>query len=211
MNAMAPEDCAAALLLLSWKHHLIVDPQTARELEQDRHRLQSLPSPPHSPPSHGRYFPRVAALHGLVGECSPPWEKQLKGSDLLKGQRRLLLKQSYAKQYLYPLLSSREIDKLKRDGILVNVYDGEGNMYEMIFKLWGTKAHVLTSDGWLEFYRDHNLIEEIDWITIWMFKHVHTHQLCFAIVSERRPQYSTLPAVAGKSSNNRKRSRNTYT
>ncbi|KAK1370533.1 hypothetical protein POM88_036625 [Heracleum sosnowskyi] len=208
MNAMAQEDIAAALQLCSWKH-LDLDPQTAHELEEDRRyhkqRLQQ-PLPPlnhrdeqtmqYVPPTMNDKFPSV--LRGLVGEyCSPSWEKKLTESDLLDTQTRLLLKRSYVKKDLFPLLSTRQADKLKNGGFVVNVYDRRGNIYEMEFKLWGIKAYVLTNHNWILFARHHNLVKDEDWITLWMFKHVDTHQICFAIISEKRP-LATVPAAAGE-------------
>ncbi|KAL8109545.1 hypothetical protein AgCh_025602 [Apium graveolens] len=202
---MAQKDIAAALQLCSWKH-LDLDPQTAHELEQEKRfqkqRLQqTIPPPPpnpqtiqYVPPTENDKFP--SALRRLVGERSPSWEKQMTSSDLLISQTRLLLKQSYVKNYLYPLLSTRQVDKLKKGGFVVNVYDWRGNIYEMEFKLWGYKAHVLTSQNWLEFAKHHNLVKDKDWITLWMFKHVDTHQICFAIISERKP-LTAVPAAAG--------------
>lgn len=210
MSTMAQEDITAALQLCSWKH-LELDPQTAHELEQEKRfhkqRLQqTIPPVNHRhheqtittqyvPPTMNDKFP--SALRGLAGERSPSWEKRLTDSDLLVTQTRLLLKQSYVKDYLYPLLSTRQLDKLKKGGFVVNVYDWRGNVYEMIFKLWGYKAHVLTNPNWLKFANDHYLVKDEDWITLWMFKHVDTHQICFAIISERKP-LTTIPAAAGE-------------
>lgn len=176
-------DCEAALLLCKIKHQ-ILDPQTARQLEEEKFRQKYISQ---CRRSNYKDRPDLPPLNRLIGEyCSFPLKKLLTRSDLKTDQTRLLLRKGQVKQYLYPLLSSDEVKKIETSEILVNVYDGEENIYEMKFKLWAEKAYVLTNKNWLRFCHDHNLVEEVDWITLWMFKHRrYTHQLCFAIVPWR--------------------------
>ncbi|KAK1370541.1 hypothetical protein POM88_036633 [Heracleum sosnowskyi] len=176
------QDCEAALLLCKIKHQ-ILDPQTARLLEEEKLRQKYK-----SQCSCVNYKDRrdLPPVHGLVGEfCSVPLKKLLTQSDLKTDQRRLLLKKGEVKQYLYPLLSSHEVKKVETSGIYVNVYDGEANIYEMKFTLWAEKAYVLTNKNWIKFCKDYNLVADVDWVTVWMFKHRSTHQLSFAIVPKR--------------------------
>ena len=206
MENLSEEDVAAALQLCSFQY-IVLDPQSARELEEEKQRVQrSLPPPkprekktlhcfPSSSGNQPDDFP--VALRRLVGKyCSPSWKKRLTESDLLDTQTRLLLKQSYVENKLYPLLTPEEVVQVKDGGLGVNVYDGEGNVYNMKFKLWGLKAYVLTNQNWLNFARDHNLVKGEDWITLWMFKHSRTGQVCFAI--KTKPLSKVSVASRGK-------------
>lgn len=177
----------AALLLYNMKH-LTLDPQAALELEQEKARQKYILQC-----SRPNYQDHLPPMQGLIGNyCSKPFQKQLTKSDLKKDQQRLLLNKSHVKQFLYPLLSSGEVKDVENREIEVHVYDAEGKVYEMKFKLWAEKAYVLKTNEWLRFCSEHGLVETKDWITIWMFKHAtDTHQLCFAII----PNYNLLPSL----------------
>ncbi|KAK1401271.1 TF-B3 domain-containing protein [Heracleum sosnowskyi] len=119
-------------------------------------------------------------------ETSTPFVKRLTRSDTKKTQGRLLFKYNHVVKFLHPLLRPSEVDKIKKRGMIVCVYDCYGRMYEMVFTLWGSKAYVITTRNWFEFCVDHGLKRVLDWVTIWMFRHNVTGRICFVITSERR-------------------------
>lgn len=136
-----------------------------------------------------RPLPPLPVYRFLGQYCSFPLEKKLTTSDKVHG--RLVLITSDVKQYLLPLLSTGEIAKIRQmGGISVYVYDCQAKIYEMKLTCWGKKAYVLTSPNWIRFCDDHDLLKqgEDNWITLWMFKHVFTYQICFYIVSGRIDQ-----------------------
>lgn len=62
----------------------------------------------------------------------------------------------------------------------VSVYVRGSEVRKMVFKSWkGTP--VLTSLGWKKFVSDHKLKKHCDFLTMWMFKHRETRQVCFAV------------------------------
>ncbi|KAL8133812.1 putative B3 domain-containing protein At4g03170 [Apium graveolens] len=206
---MNSEEEAAALVLCSMKNSK-VDYETALELEKTRlvilkKRNFQHPSSPSLSNHHTRLLSLVPpSLAEVIGNCSTPFDKRLTGSDTQEDQVRLLLKYGHVMQFLHPLLRPSEIDKIKKRGMVVCVYDRYGRMYEMVFRLWGTKAYVITTRNWFEFCIDHGLEKVLDWVTIWMFRHNVTGRICFVITSERRcfakaiePVFD-LPVVARK-------------
>ncbi|KAE8706381.1 Homeodomain superfamily protein [Hibiscus syriacus] len=129
-------------------------------------------------------IPPVAALAGLITECSKPYQKRLTETDLKRDQSRLLLCKDHVKDSMIPRLKE---DENVRNGIPVTVFDSEGNGYNMTFKLWASKMYVLTSSGWLSFCRQHRLEKDVDIVTVWMFRHGLTDKLCFVITRRRSP------------------------
>ncbi|KAJ9182140.1 hypothetical protein P3X46_006166 [Hevea brasiliensis] len=67
----------------------------------------------------------------------------------------------------------------------------KGNEYKKAFKIWVFKVYVLTT-GWKELYMKHGLLENEDFVAIWMFRHVTTKKLCFVISSRRLPIYEPI-------------------
>ncbi|KAF5732110.1 hypothetical protein HS088_TW18G00799 [Tripterygium wilfordii] len=195
----------AALLLCTWKHTKL-DPKEAMELEQLKKKYlgtkpevpASHPSPPPPPPPPAvplqqdlnllpGYNPpdilSLPALEGIIGSnCSKPFEKQLTPSDVEDGQSRLAIHISTVKE-LKKLLNE---DESLSDGIPVTVYDVNGKEFNMEFKVWASKLHVLTG-GWKTFCHHHKLIQDKDFVTLRMFRHVQTQKICFLITSRRVP------------------------
>lgn len=223
---MHSEEESAALVLCSMKNS-IVDYETAIELEKTRvfllkkHKFQHPSSPSPLLNHHSRLLSLVPpSLAQVIGNCSTPFNKRLTRTDTQEDQLRLLLKYDHVVKFLHPLLRPSELDRIKKRGMVVCVYDCNGRMYEMVFRLWGTKAYVITTRNWFEFCVDHGLEQVLDWVTIWMFRHNVSGRICFVITSERRfgskavePVFD-LPVTARKkrskscsSSNNLKRRR----
>ncbi|RHN78362.1 putative transcription factor B3-Domain family [Medicago truncatula] len=111
--------------------------------------------------------------------CCKPFVKKLYPTDLEPGQSRLLLNKNHVKTYFLPLLKKGEEDV--REGIDVVVYDMQGNTFNMIFKFWSEKVYVLSGGRWVNFSRTHQLKAIEDHVTVWMFRHSQTNQLCFAL------------------------------
>lgn len=128
-------------------------------------------------------IPQVPCLRGLIEKCifSKPFQKLLTRTDLRPDQSRLSLNKSHVQEYLVSMLRKDEDLSV---GIPVTTYNMKGKSYPMIFKLWCSKVYVLTS-GWTEFQQENNLTAEEDFITIWMFRHVDTGNLCFVINSRK--------------------------
>ncbi|CAN8317477.1 unnamed protein product [Cochlearia groenlandica] len=77
-------------------------------------------------------------------------------------------------------------------GLDVLVYGSDGKTHEkMNFKMWDVDTPVLTC-GWNDFVQKNSLEAYCDFLTIWMFRHVETHKICFAIHKERLPINSPL-------------------
>ncbi|XP_022718110.1 uncharacterized protein LOC111276629 isoform X2 [Durio zibethinus] len=129
-------------------------------------------------------IPPVAALTGLIGKCSRPFEKRLTETDLTDRQTRLSLNKKHVQEFMIPLLKE---DEDVNEGIRVITYDIEGKEYEMKFVFWSLKMYVLTSPGWKTFYREHRLEKDIDIVTVWMFRHRLTQNICFVITPRRSP------------------------
>lgn len=105
-------------------------------------------------------------------------------SDMREDQARLIISKRFAEIYLLPLLNKYE-DVGK--GISVTVYDMNGKIFQMTFKLWTNKVYVL-KQGWNNFCLEHELCHDDDFetsVTLWMFRHVQTRKLCFVISPEK--------------------------
>ncbi|KAK6229042.1 hypothetical protein SCA6_017993 [Theobroma cacao] len=187
-------DINAAFILASFRSSAPDLEQKRREVlrqlkgkvkqETARKRGQMIMLDKYQPPN----IPPVATLAHLIGECSRPYSKQLTETDLKDNQIRLSLNKNHVGKSFIPLLKEHEdVNK----GIQVITYDPEGKEYPMKFVFWTSKMYVLTTSGWKRFYKDHAL-KESDIVTVWMFRHRHTHNLCFAITWRRSP---TAPSV----------------
>jgi len=105
-------------------------------------------------------------------------KKQLMSSDVDTDQSRLMLSKEQVKEKMLPFLEESE-DPVK--GVDVSVYGPDGEVQQMKFKMWnGDKTPVLTS-GWMQFVADYGLLKTSDFVTVWMFRHIKTRKLCFAI------------------------------
>ncbi|XP_010505731.1 PREDICTED: putative B3 domain-containing protein At4g03170 [Camelina sativa] len=109
---------------------------------------------------------------------SKPLKKQLMSSDVDKDQCRLLLPRQLVEETMLPFLEESENLSL---GLDVSVYGPDGEVQQMKFKIWnGVRTPVLTS-GWKEFVAMYGLEMTSDFITDWMFRHIKTQKICFAI------------------------------
>ncbi|CAK9329424.1 unnamed protein product [Citrullus colocynthis] len=126
-------------------------------------------------------LPPVAVIRNVIGMCSRAFVKQLTKSDLTDGLGRLALHKEFVNRDLVPMFDDNE-DLV--EGIDVIAFDSEGRQYDMTFKLWTSKLYVLTK-SWKEFYKTNNLTQAGEYVTVWMFRHVVNHNLCFAIIQGR--------------------------
>lgn len=125
-------------------------------------------------------IPTVEGLEGIIENsiCSNPFEKQLTNSDLSLVQRGLFLCKPDVEECLLPLLNE---DEDVRRGIPVITYNLYGKEYRMVFQLRSSRNYyILARDGWIQFQQENDLEVE-DFVTIWMFRHVGTKNLCFVI------------------------------
>ncbi|GMY36137.1 putative B3 domain-containing protein At4g03170 [Fagus crenata] len=152
----------AALNLLHMKQAKLDEKtsMTLHELQRKTHAL--LPIQTLNP----RDFPPVTSLRGFIAMCSTPYWKKLTQTDMREDQARLIISKRFAEIYLLPLLNKYE-DVGK--GISVTVYDMNGKIFQMTFKLWTNKV-----------YDDFETS-----VTLWMFRHVQTRKLCFVISPEK--------------------------
>ena len=171
------QQAASTLLAMSKE---VLDPKTANglrkrvmktKLKLDRGIGGKLPR-----------LPPVARLNGVIGTCSEPFEKQLTGSDVSKCQCRLTLSKEEVLDSILPLLN--EQDENIDSGIPVTVYDSSGKDYRMAFQSWSKRKLYVLKSGWTKFCLDHHL-QALDWVTIWLFRHMHTRSPCF-VLSLRR-------------------------
>jgi len=127
--------------------------------------------------------PDLPTIHGVTNNdiifCCKSFEKKLYPTDLEPGQRRLLLNKNHVETYFLPLLKKGEEDV--RKGINVVVYDMQGNTFNLVFKYWSEKVYVLTGGRWVDFSRTHRLKAIENHVTVWMFRHSQTNDLCFAL------------------------------
>jgi hypothetical protein len=133
-------------------------------------------------------LPPVPSLQQFIEICSEPFEKQLTSSDVKDGQSRLAMGKEDVQKRLMPLLNENED---LNDGIEVTTYDLAGKEYQMKFKTWVSKIHVLTG-GWKAFCHDHDLVEYQHFVTVWMFRNIATGNLCFVIDVRRLPVFETI-------------------
>ncbi|KAF3510661.1 hypothetical protein F2Q69_00008246 [Brassica cretica] len=108
----------------------------------------------------------------LVGPCSRPIRKQLTKSDV-NGEELM----SAMKKKFLPLLDESEI---RRHGKTVSLYGPDGKLLHDT-ETWITDSLVDSIAGWRKFVGDYELKENCDFITVWMFIHEDTHEICFAI------------------------------
>ncbi|XP_041006120.1 putative B3 domain-containing protein At4g03170 [Juglans microcarpa x Juglans regia] len=133
-------------------------------------------------------FPLVPSLNGLIGACSKPFEKQLTPTDVRTDQCRLSFNKADVENFLSPLLNKS--DDLVR-GTPVTVYNMNGKECSMTFKRWASKFHVLT-EGWNKLCKEHELRKYEDFVTVWMFRHVRSGELCFVLPMRRMPVFKPL-------------------
>ncbi|VVB02841.1 unnamed protein product [Arabis nemorensis] len=120
-----------------------------------------------------------------VGVCSELMRKQLMGSDVKGNQCRLMLVKNEAKKMMLRVFEKTERG-IGTDGLKVSVYGQDGEVYEMMLKMWNKNTvPVLTSSVWNKFVGDYGLMKHSDFLTIWMFRHIESRKICFAIDSKR--------------------------
>ncbi|KAI8553814.1 hypothetical protein RHMOL_Rhmol05G0045400 [Rhododendron molle] len=181
---------------------LPVSKEFIEALSSDEEFVLNLKVPEHGMPIDGLAlpkFPRVRNIRDQIGKFGVPFEKQLTVSDVKEDQSRLTITKDLVAEFIDPMMDDDEkVLSRKLDGILVLVYDSEGNQYEMKFKMWGGKSRVLTS-GWKAFCNANKFVAHEDWITIWACRHKKTQQLCFVILARRFPKIKQLvPKKIGK-------------
>ncbi|WJX36630.1 hypothetical protein P8452_24488 [Trifolium repens] len=129
--------------------------------------------------------PNIPTIPGMANNnilgCCKPFEKKLSTSDLKVDLNRLFLDKGHVKQYFLPLLKEGEDVE---EGIDVVVYDMQGKTFNMEFKFWSGKFYVLNG-GWKTFFKSHSLRANQDHVTVWMFRHSETGNLCFALSVKR--------------------------
>ncbi|KAJ0233727.1 hypothetical protein HA466_0280670 [Hirschfeldia incana] len=81
---------------------------------------------------------------------------------------------SPVKKKFLPLLEESEI----RHGKTVSLYGPDGKLHDT--ETWITDS-LDSIVGWRKFVGDYELKENCDFITVWMFVHEVTHEICFAI------------------------------
>lgn len=178
-KSVDPDVQAASTLVVMRKQNL--DPETAYDLhmkvDETIFRIQTGGKLPRYPP--------VESLSGVIGTCSVPIEKQLTSSDVSEGQCRLALPKGEVKESILPFLNppGENID----DGIPVSVYDFAGSTYQMMFRSWSLSKLYVLIKGWTQFRKDHEL-QVKDWVIAWMFRHMDTGRLCFALTIKRHPR-----------------------
>ncbi|KAL1217838.1 putative B3 domain-containing protein [Cardamine amara subsp. amara] len=121
----------------------------------------------------------------VMGRFSKPIKKQLMMSDVTKNQSRLILSRQQVEETMLPLLE--ESENRHEEGLAVSVYGPDGEVQEMRFVIWNEgKTPVLTS-GWKDFVAKYDLHMFSDFVTVWMFRHIKTRKICFAIDCTRFP------------------------
>ncbi|KAL9285538.1 putative B3 domain-containing protein [Arabidopsis thaliana] len=112
----------------------------------------------------------------------------LMDSDVKDNQYRLMLGKEPVKKMMDAL---GKTEKLGTKGLNVSVYGPNGENHKMVLKIWIKGTPVLTS-GWKNFVKSYKLEKHVDFLTIWMFRHKKTREICFAIDSTRFPVKGTL-------------------
>lgn len=112
--------------------------------------------------------------------------------------RRLLLGKDQTKKMMVSVLRKQE--KLGTNGLKVSVYGPDGEIHKMVFKMWGKTKNtpILMSSGWKNFVRKYNLQKHCDFLSVWMFRHTETRQICYAIDSTRLPVKDKLSSRISK-------------
>ncbi|KAJ4906719.1 hypothetical protein Rs2_10377 [Raphanus sativus] len=123
-------------------------------------------------------------LDDLVGDvCSEPIRKQLMGSDVKEDQRRLMLGKAQVEKMVQQVMGKSK--KVGTKGLEVSVYGPDGKVGKMKFKMWGVNTPVLMGIGWKDFVNEYDLRKHCDFVTIWMFRHRNSDEICFAIDKTR--------------------------
>ncbi|XVE98117.1 hypothetical protein REPUB_Repub03eG0077800 [Reevesia pubescens] len=134
-------------------------------------------------------IPPLPCLNGLIGRCSKPFEKQLTETDVRVSQCRLSINKFDVENAVIPLLKEKDNSSI---GIPVKVYDADGKVYPMTFKLWSSNLHVLT-EGWTNFLNDHSLIALQDFVTLWVFRSLDEgDHLCLVITLRRLQVFKAI-------------------
>ncbi|CAA7028925.1 unnamed protein product [Microthlaspi erraticum] len=123
---------------------------------------------------------------GVAEGFSEPIKKHLKESDVKNDQNRLMLVKHQVEQRMFPMLQESEIPRGK-NWLDVKVYGPDGKVHDMTFKMWNKENTPVLTTGWNEFVDKCDLKMNCDFLTIWMFRHMVTRKICFAIHCTRLP------------------------
>ncbi|XP_075475464.1 uncharacterized protein LOC142506179 [Primulina tabacum] len=121
-------------------------------------------------------------IQDLIGLCSMPIRKKITASDVSPSQCRLMLPRVQMEE-LFKHIKLKPNENIK-SGIPVKVYGPDGRKYAMNFTVWvGKKSYVINTRSWIQFCQDYQLRKLINMatLTIRMFRHRQTDDLCFAI------------------------------
>ncbi|ESQ44722.1 hypothetical protein EUTSA_v10003384mg [Eutrema salsugineum] len=122
----------------------------------------------------------------VVGVRSDSTRKQLNVSDVKVGQIRLLLGKKHVKKMMLQVIGNSKII-IGLGGIEVSLYRPRSHVFKMLFKMWGGGTPVLSSPKWNKFVEYYKIKLHCDFVTIWMFRHKETRQICFAVDFIRFP------------------------
>lgn len=125
------------------------------------------------------YTKLVEVLESKIGMCSEQFERKLTDTDMK--DNRLYLSSEIVKKGVLPSLRQGITEEDIEKGIMVKVYDCEGETYEMELKRYKTR-YVLQQE-WVKFKADHPSIESGDGVKVWIFPDLQTQQLCFVITT----------------------------
>ncbi|XP_060211531.1 uncharacterized protein LOC132638778 [Lycium barbarum] len=129
-------------------------------------------------------YPHIEKILDIIGECSDPFEKKLLKTDLDSDKDKISFNREDFKRTLLPILKGNEIRDLGI-GIPVKTFDEFGNCYDMIFETYRNAFYKLCN-GWKKLLKVHKLKENEDcYVAVWMFRHVETDGLCFALILKR--------------------------
>ncbi|XP_018464225.1 putative B3 domain-containing protein At4g03160 [Raphanus sativus] len=126
------------------------------------------------------------ATMAVLGRCSKPIWKQLTKSDVKKDQNRLMLGKAQVDKNFLPLFEESDT-LLGKEGTRVSVYGPDGKVYEMMFKMWNEKKTPVLMSGWNKFVKEYKLSMYCDFLTVLMFMHKETREICVAIDFTRHP------------------------
>ncbi|KAL4611287.1 hypothetical protein ACB092_08G113000 [Castanea dentata] len=122
-------------------------------------------------------LPKIPPVRRNIGSLKQSQEKDFK-------ECRHYLSKTAVKKFLFPLLKNEELrdNIIHQQGILVKVYDVQGNAFPMQFKQTSCKKkRYMLTRGWTGFCNQHGLRAFKDFVTLWMFRHKETEKLCFVI------------------------------
>ncbi|VVB02770.1 unnamed protein product [Arabis nemorensis] len=130
--------------------------------------------------------PENIIKRNLIEKCSKPIRKQMtkrEGKQSFFFLKLGLSKSQVTKKFL-PFLEETKIQQ-REDGIRVSVYGPDGKVHEMKMYLNEKKNELDLTFGWRKFVEDYELKEICDFVTVWMFRHKQSREICLAIDKTR--------------------------